>query len=638
MNFSYKKLTKRLLSLNRFQKSLLISLADYFSLVFALWLSLSLSSKTLFYNPDLIYLLLLPFLAIAVFYIFDLYRSVIRFISFRAFWEIMKALTLFTLLLLIISSQIRSLSFFSVSIIINYWALSLLLICGVRMTASWVLLNQINPSSRVVIYGAGSAGLQLATALKFSKEMKPVAFIDSDKSSQGSFVNGLEVFSPSDLEELIIAKEVQEVLIAIPSASKSVLKDILKDTEKHPIKVRILPGVAELALGKVSVSELKEVQIEDLLGRETARPNQILLDQNIKNKVVMVTGAGGSIGSELCRQIIKHNPLCLVLLEISEYSIYSIERELHDLDKSIKFVPLLGSVSDKIKLKAICETFKVNTIYHAAAYKHVPLVEMNPIQGIENNIFGTLSCVQAAIESNVETFVLISTDKAVRPTNMMGATKRFSELILQALAKEELKKVASNRTLITMVRFGNVLDSAGSVVPLFREQIKNGGPITVTDPEIIRYFMSIPEAAELVIQAGAMTSGGEVFVLDMGEQMKIFDLAERMIRLSGMQVRDDQHPSGDIEIVISGLRHGEKLYEELLVGNNSSPTQHDMIFQAQEASLSWESVKVILKDLNDAISIGDQDLIRKIMIGASTDYEPTKDIHDLLYVHQKNKH
>ena len=633
MKISYKSLTKRVLNLNRLFKNIITAIVDYIILVSSLWLSLYLVNQSYLYSKELWLSFFMPFIAILLFFKFDLYRSVIRFISFRAFWEIVKAVSLFIVILSLTIFITPFFDFLSYGVLINYWALTLLFICGVRMSASWILSNQISPSSRVLIYGAGSAGLQLATALKFSKEMKPVAFLDEDISFQKSFVNGLEVFSPSELTNVIEKKQVQEVLIAIPSAGRSVLKRILKDIEKYPIKVRVLPGVAELALGKVSVSELKEVEIEDLLGREVALPNQTLLEQNIKNKVVMVTGAGGSIGSELCRQIIKHQPSSLILFEVSEYSIYSIEKELRDLNKSIPVIPLLGNVGDKTRIIDICQTFKVNTIYHAAAYKHVPLVEMNPIEGIKNNIFGTLHCVEAAIESYVDTFVLISTDKAVRPTNIMGATKRFSELILQALASQN-RNSSEKKTLITMVRFGNVLDSAGSVVPLFREQIKNGGPLTITDPEIIRYFMSIPEAAELVIQAGAMSSGGEVFVLDMGEQIKIIDLAKRMIRLSGMEVRDEDHPKGDIEIEITGLRHGEKLYEELLLGNELIPTQHKRIFQAHEEGIPWIKIKSILDELNLAIQSRDQDLIRNIMMESSTDYSPTKEIHDLLHAHQ----
>ena len=633
MKISYKSLTTRVLNLNRLFKNIITAIVDYIILVSSLWLSLYLVNQSYLYSKELWLSFFMPFIAILIFFKFDLYRSVIRFISFRAFWEIVKAVSLFIVILGLTIFITPFFDFLSYGVLINYWALTLLFICGIRMSASWILSNQISPSSRVLIYGAGSAGLQLATALKFSKEMKPVAFLDEDISFQKSFVNGLEVFSPSELTNVIEKKQVQEVLIAIPSAGRSVLKRILKDIEKYPIKVRVLPGVAELALGKVSVSELKEVEIEDLLGREVALPNQTLLEQNIKNKVVMVTGAGGSIGSELCRQIIKHQPSSLILFEVSEYSIYSIEKELRDLNRSIPVIPLLGNVADKTRVIDICQTFKVNTIYHAAAYKHVPLVEMNPIEGIKNNIFGTLHCVEAAIESHVDTFVLISTDKAVRPTNIMGATKRFSELILQALASQN-RNSSEQRTLITMVRFGNVLDSAGSVVPLFREQIKNGGPLTITDPEIIRYFMSIPEAAELVIQAGAMSSGGEVFVLDMGEQIKIIDLAKRMIRLSGMEVKDEDHPKGDIEIEITGLRHGEKLYEELLLGNELIPTQHKRIFQAHEEGIPWTKIKSILDELNLAIQSRDQDLIRNIMMESSTDYSPTKEIHDLLHAHQ----
>ena len=633
MKISYKSLTTRVLNLNRLFKNIITAIVDYIILVSSLWLSLYLVNQSYLYSKELWLSFFMPFIAILIFFKFDLYRSVIRFISFRAFWEIVKAVSLFIVILGLAIFITPFFDFLSYGVLINYWALTLLFICGIRMSASWILSNQISPSSRVLIYGAGSAGLQLATALKFSKEMKPVAFLDEDISFQKSFVNGLEVFSPSELTNVIEKKQVQEVLIAIPSAGRSVLKRILKDIEKYPIKVRVLPGVAELALGKVSVSELKEVEIEDLLGREVALPNQTLLEQNIKNKVVMVTGAGGSIGSELCRQIIKHQPSSLILFEVSEYSIYSIEKELKDLNRFIPVIPLLGNVADKTRVLDICQTFKVNTIYHAAAYKHVPLVEINPIEGIKNNIFGTLHCVEAAIESHVDTFVLISTDKAVRPTNIMGATKRFSELILQALASQN-RNSSEQRTLITMVRFGNVLDSAGSVVPLFREQIKNGGPLTITDPEIIRYFMSIPEAAELVIQAGAMSSGGEVFVLDMGEQIKIIDLAKRMIRLSGMEVKDEDHPKGDIEIEITGLRHGEKLYEELLLGNELIPTQHKRIFQAHEEGITWTKIKSILDELNLAIQSRDQDLIRNIMMESSTDYSPTKEIHDLLHAHQ----
>ena len=633
MKISYKSLTTRVLNLNRLFKNIITAIVDYIILVSSLWLSLYLVNQSYLYSKELLLSFFMPFIAILIFFKFDLYRSVIRFISFRAFWEIVKAVSLFIVILSLTIFITPFFDFLSYGVLINYWALTLLFICGIRMSASWILSNQISPSSRVLIYGAGSAGLQLATALKFSKEMKPVAFLDEDISFQKSFVNGLEVFSPSELTNVIEKKQVQEVLIAIPSAGRSVLKRILKDIEKYPIKVRVLPGVAELALGKVSVSELKEVEIEDLLGREVALPNQTLLEENIKNKVVMVTGAGGSIGSELCRQIIKHQPSSLILFEVSEYSIYIIEKELRDLNRSIPVVPLLGNVADKARVIDICQTFKVNTIYHTAAYKHVPLVEMNPIEGIKNNIFGTLHCVEAAIESHVDTFVLISTDKAVRPTNIMGATKRFSELILQALASKN-RNSSEQRTLITMVRFGNVLDSAGSVVPLFREQIKNGGPLTITDPEIIRYFMSIPEAAELVIQAGAMSSGGEVFVLDMGEQIKIIDLAKRMIRLSGMEVKDEDHPKGDIEIEITGLRHGEKLYEELLLGNELIPTQHKRIFQAHEEGIPWTKIKSILDELSLAIQSRDQDLIRNIMMESSTDYSPTKEIHDLLYAHQ----
>ena len=396
--------------------------------------------------------------------------------------------------------------------------------------------------------------------------------------------------------------------------------------------MRILPGVAELAQGKVSVSDLKVIDVTDLLGREITKPNQDLLLKNIHEKNVLVSGAGGSIGSELCRQVLKAGPNVLVLYEISEYSLYKIEKELAKSYPHISIKPILGNVIDKNRMSEVCNAFDVNTIYHAAAYKHVPMVEMNTLQSVDNNIFGTLNCVEVAIESGVETFVLISTDKAVRPTNVMGATKRFAELILQSLAQKQIKSESKINTRIAIVRFGNVLDSSGSAVPLFREQIEKGGPITVTDPEVIRYFMSIPEAAELVIQAGAMGEGGEIFVLDMGKPVKILDLAKRMIRLSGLEVRDTNNTEGDIEIVFTGLRDGEKLYEELLIGDNVSSTKHEGIMQASEEYLQWKKVKDLLVQLKDSIERRDHELAVNILVNNIEGLQLKTGINDLIYL------
>ena len=419
----------------------------------------------------------------------------------------------------------------------------------------------------------------------------------------------------------------------MPSVSRFSLQSLLKEIEKYSIKVRILPGVAELAQGKVSVSELKEVVVEDLLGRLEVTADTSLINKHIKGKVVMVTGAGGSIGSEIARQVLQNSPKSLILFDINEFSLYSIKNELTDKESEIKIVSILGNVRNKTRVKQVCQGFGVQTIYHAAAYKHVPLVEENPFEAVANNIFGTLNCCLSAMESKVETFVLISTDKAVRPTNIMGATKRFAELILQSLDKEfrETEKIK-----ISMVRFGNVLGSSGSAIPLFQKQIKEGGPLTVTHPEVIRYFMSIPEAAELVIQAGAMGKGGDVFVLDMGKPVRILDLAERLIRLSGMEVKTEENPNGDLEIIFTGLRPGEKLFEELLIGDNVELTEHEQIFKANEDFIHWKKLKEYLDTLRKIESSSDHKELRNIFRQTVSGYEPEKEIVDAIYI-QQNK-
>jgi FlaA1/EpsC-like NDP-sugar epimerase len=419
---------------------------------------------------------------------------------------------------------------------------------------------------------------------------------------------------------------VDEVLIAMPSASHTKRLDIINTLEPYPILVRMLPGVAELAQGKISIGDLREVSIKDLLGRDVVEANKDLLGMNITNKTVVVTGAGGSIGSELCRQIVSLKPKALVLYEMSELALYTIEKELSSIDiHPIDIYPILGSVNNKNRLSNVFERFDVDTIYHAAAYKHVPMVEFNNSEGVSNNIFGTLNIAKTAIDEGVKTFVLISTDKAVRPTNTMGTTKRFAEMILQALSKEQ------NKTRFSMVRFGNVLDSSGSVIPLFKKQIKDGGPVTVTDKDIIRYFMTIPEAVEFVIQTGAMGQGGDVFVLDMGEPIRIADLAKKMIHLSGLQVKDSTNPDGDIEIEYIGLRSGEKLYEELLIGDNVLETDNPMIMRAQEGTLDWNDLKLLLDKLEKAINSDDQKKLRELLIKAVPEFEPQCDIKDLLY-------
>jgi len=568
----------KFLGLSRSAKRATMLVFDVCILIITLFASFSMRlGEWHWLSSDVIWLIIAaPFIAIPVFIRFGLYRAIVRYIGFQALWSIIQAVSLYALLwgsLVMLSGTAVSSVPRSVTII--NWVVAILLIGGSRMIVRWWFAGAIcknklskphqpSKTKNIIIYGAGEAGAQLSGALHYSTELSPAAFLDDDFTLQKQQINGLRVHSPSDLSSLINKYQIEEILLAIPSASRERKREIIAQIEPNSIRVRTLPSVAEIAQGKVKLEDLREVNIDDLLGRDVIPPNKDLLFANIKNKVVMVTGAGGSIGSELCRQIIALQPKQLILFEQNEHALYQIEKELLGFS-CIDVLPVLGSVAHQERVERICKHFKVQTIYHAAAYKHVPMVEKNTIEGVQNNIFGTLRCACAAAKTDVETFVLISTDKAVRPTNTMGATKRFAELILQALAQR-----SEFSTHFTMVRFGNVLGSSGSVVPLFHEQIRQGGPVTVTDPNIIRYFMTIPEAAQLVIQAGALGQGGDVFVLDMGEPVRILDLAKRMIHLSGLDIRDDNHPNGDIEITFTGLRPGEKLYEELLIGNNVS--------------------------------------------------------------------
>ena len=570
-----------------------------------------------------------PIIAVPVFVRFGLYRAVIRYIGFKALWSIVQAVSLYALLWSMIG-LLASVDGIPRSVILINWLLGIVIIAGSRMTARWLLSGtgirqNIAGITNVVIYGAGSSGRQLSTALMQSREFKTMAFIDNDSELLGQSIHGINVVPRDDLEQLIKTKNVTEVLLAIPSLSRAQRNEIIHFLEPYQVLVRSLPSVVELTQGKLRVADLREVSIKDLLGRDPVAANSELLGLNITNKVVMVTGAGGSIGAELCRQILGLKPQALVLLDQSEFALYGIHKELVDVGMpNVEILPLLGSVTSRKRLSHILQRLSVNTIYHAAAFKHVPMVESNNAEGVSNNVFGTLNCAQVAIDHGVDTFVLVSTDKAVRPTNTMGATKRVSELVLQALA-------VGHSTCFSMVRFGNVLDSSGSVVPLFREQIKEGGPVTVTDPEIQRYFMSIPEAVELVIQAGAMAKGGDVFVLDMGEPVRILDLAEKMVRLSGLSLKDKLHPDGDIEIKFTGLRPGEKLYEELLIGGNVSKTDNPMILRAEEEMLAWDDLKLILDGLQEAVDSGDQGKLRQLLIKAVPVFKPQCEISDILY-------
>ena len=626
-----------LVSRSNLEKRSLIIVTDLFLIFISLWVALSLEQKNL-YSLDSKYLSLYMtsiLIALPVFIFFDLYRSIIRFMGFTELWSIVKAVTLLAFISYFINSLIQG-ELYSLTLFFFFWLLCVTLISSIRLSASSFLLEKF-VSSNVIIYGAGAAGRQLSSALRHSSELKPIAFIDEDKSLQGNFLNGIKVLSPSKLAKLIRRKNILEVLIAIPSAKRYEISRIVSSIGDLPVKVRVLPGVAELAQGKVSITDLKPLEVADLLGREPVRADQELLSSNIRSKVVMVTGAGGSIGSELCRQILKIKPKLLILYEMSEVSLYSIEQELVNNFSSSDIRTILGNVTDKERIKEVCQTFQVNTIYHAAAYKQVPMVEMNTLQSFKNNVIGTLNCALSAIESSVETFVLISTDKAVRPTSYMGATKRLSELILQSLSERERKNNDGLDIRFTMVRFGNVLGSSASVVPLFREQIEKGGPVTVTDPEVVRYFMSIPEAAELVIQAGSLAEGGEVFLLDMGEPIKIFELAEKMIKLSGLEPYNPETKEGDIEIIFSGLRDGEKLYEELLIGNDSTKTRHRLIYKAEEESIRWKELESLIQEFNKALSNRDEEKIYELLKKTISGYEPQTGLKDLIHLSKSNK-
>jgi len=620
-------LIRNIVGLHRRQKQLIVLLLDFILINLSLWLAFSVRLGHWFMPSEqlLLVMAIAPVVAVPIFIRFGLYRAVVRYIGLKALWTIVKAISLYALIWGILGFM-AAVEGIPRSVILINWLLALLSIGGLRMWAKWLLSGVDNDIAQknVLVYGAGSSGRQLVEALLQSREYKPVAFIDDDSDLAGQSINGIRVYSRADIVTLVWRYDVQEALLALNAPSKSQQNQIIDILESCSLHVRILPKVSELAQGKIKIEDLREVSIEDVLGRDKVEPDMSLLHTNIKDKVVMVTGAGGSIGSELCRQIASLGARQLILFEQSELALYAIDKELGS-DTSMSIKPILGSVMDQNRVTQVCQTFGVDTIYHAAAYKHVPMVEFNASEGINNNVFGTLSCAKAAISSKVKTFVLISTDKAVRPTNTMGATKRTAELVLQALTDQH------DTTRFSIVRFGNVLDSSGSVIPLFRQQIRQGGPVTVTDSEIVRYFMTIPEAVELVIQAGAMAHGGEVFVLDMGKPVKIFDLATKMIHLSGLSVKNNTNPEGDIEICITGLRPGEKLFEELLIGNNVTKTGHPMIMKAKEDRLSWQELEAALAQMQIALDDFNQSALRELLKKVVPGFKPQCDIEDILY-------
>ncbi|MGE6111686.1 polysaccharide biosynthesis protein [Aeromonas salmonicida] len=570
--------------------------------------------------------ILVPF-TIFVFVKLGLYRAVLRYVGFKVLWTVALGVFCSTISLVMLAFFMEVALPRTVSVI--YFAFAVLLVGSVRLFFRMLVNQGKHNRTPVLIYGAGSSGRQLQLALNQGHEFFPIAFVDDDPAIRKAVIQGINVYSPDLIGDLVSRFDIKKILLAMPSASRTVRQDVIHRLEHFPCEVLSIPGMVDLVDGKAHIDELKEVSIDDLLGRDAVNPIPELMNANINGKRVMVTGAGGSIGSELCRQILRCKPEKLILFELSEYGLYVIDKELNELCRmesiEVEVIPLLGSVQRQHRLKAVMSNFNIQTVYHAAAYKHVPLVEYNVVEGVRNNVFGTLYCAQAAIESGVDTFVLISTDKAVRPTNTMGASKRLAELVLQALAAEQ------SHTRFCMVRFGNVLGSSGSVVPLFRQQIRDGGPLTVTHPDIIRYFMTIPEASQLVIQAGAMGMGGDVFVLDMGKPVKILDLAHRMIRLSGLDFKSEQNPDGDIEVKITGLRPGEKLYEELLIGEQVEGTEHPRIMKATEQMLVWSELRAFLVQLDSACHSFDHEKIRQLLLSIPAGFTPTDGICDLVW-------
>ena len=575
-------------------------------------------------------------IALPIFILSGLYRAIFRYSGWPALLAVARAVGIYSLLYASIFTAIGLAGVPRTVGIIQPILLLLFVGASRALARVWLgdqYLSILKHASRpkVLIYGSGKTGRQLAAAMANSHEMQVVGFLDDDDRLHGHVLNGQRIYNPADLDNLATTLNIRDVLLAMPRLSRRRRNEILGQIRVAKVAVRTLPSVTDLAQGKVSISDLRELDVDDLLGREPVMPNHILLAMNVRSKVVMVTGAGGSIGSELCRQIVAVGPNKLLLIEQSEFALYGIHQELEEklAGREIVLVPLLASVQDNERMHEIMSTWHPDTVYHAAAYKHVPLVEHNPAEGIKNNVLGTLKIAQAAIENGVSDLVLISTDKAVRPTNIMGASKRLAEMALQAMA-------ATNPcTKCSMVRFGNVLGSSGSVVPKFRQQIRDGGPITLTHPEITRYFMTIPEASQLVIQAGAMAKGGDVYVLDMGQSVKIMDLARRMIELSGLTVKDEQNPDGDIEIEITGLRPGEKLYEELLIGDNPKPTTHSRIMKAHEEFIPWAELEGQLRSLEMALNLNDVGVIRLMMGKLVVGYTPSDEIVDWVYLEQE---
>ncbi len=630
-----------LLAMPRVAKRALALLLDSSFCVLTIWLAycFRLNEWTVLTGVQWLPVFVSLCMALPIFIVMGMYRAIFRYANMAAFITVLKAIAIYGVAFMTIFTALsvpgvpRTVGILQPFLLLIAIGLSRLSIRYWLGDAYQRILHK-NMLAKVLIYGAGTAGRQLAGALINSAELNVVGYLDDDPRLKGGVMGGLPIYDPSDLPVLAGALGVHNVLLALPSASRQRRNEILEHIRKARVNVRTLPDLTALAQGRIAVSDIRELEIEDLLGREAVAPRQELLDTAMRNKVVMVTGAGGSIGGELCRQILRNEPSSLILLDQNEFALYNIHAELRKLaelyrHENLQIVPILCSVRDQDRMEHIMQSWRPQTLYHAAAYKHVPLVEHNAVEGIKNNVMGTLIAARAANKCGVSNFVLISTDKAVRPTNVMGASKRLAEMVLQALAAESATD--RMRTNFSMVRFGNVLGSSGSVVPLFRQQIKEGGPVTLTHPDITRYFMTISEASQLVIQAGAMADGGDVFLLDMGEPVRIADLARKMVELSGLTIRDESNSEGDIELSVTGLRPGEKLYEELLIGDNPETTEHPRIMKAREDFLSWPELSKRLNSLNAALDRNDMIAARATLAELVSGYSSTGEVSDLAF-------